>query len=99
MKLRQFVKNRWLELRIGASTYFSYLVAFVSLVLLISVKFPDTGILTYVVFAILLSSGEIAIGHFHLKVQQTTDVKLQFGWLKEETAKEVVRLLKEEKLV
>lgn len=89
----QWVKNRWIELRIGTSSYLAYVYSFASLVLLISLRFTNTQPIEFVGLAAVLIGLGIIAGHFHLKWQQTTDVRKQYDWMIEE----IVRRVKEEK--
>ncbi len=91
--MKQFIKNRWMELRIGSSSYFSYLYSFTTLVIVISLRFTNLPLPFYVGLALSIIGSGIVVGHFHLKWQQQTDVRLQYAWMIDE----IVRRVKEEK--
>lgn len=95
-----FVRQRWLELRMGYSSYLAYLVAFVNLMLLISLRFTflstwgyGYGTLIASVFVLgALSSVALVLGNLHLRWQQRTDARLEYQWVVDEL---ILRMKKE----
>ena len=98
----QWLKERWIELRIGNSSYFAYALAFFNLVILVSLRFDVTGV-NFFLLALGISTGVssagIVLGHLHLKHQQSTDLEKEFRWQIDETAKAVIKKLKDENLL
>lgn len=98
-------KKRWLELRMGYSSYLAYGLSFFNLMLLLSIRFGGffVGYIGTFVAAVLvfmgISTPAIVLGHLHLKHQQKTDILLEYETVIEETAKRVITKLKEEKVV
>ena len=96
MSFTHWVRARWLELRLGFSSYLAYAISFFNLVLLVSLRFGGSvGWVFYILLGLGLSAIAVTIGHAHLKVQQDIDVRMEYSWLVEETAKRTVELLKE----
>ena len=92
----QYWKDRWLELRLGFSSYVAYVISFFNLILLISLRFGGSvGWFFYIVLLFSLSAVAVTVGHIHLKHQQETDVKLEYEYIIEETANRVIKKLKE----
>ena len=96
--MKHWIQARWLEVRLGYSTYIAYALAFFNLIILISLRFNQTAsqsISTAIIILFGLSIIAVLIGHAHLKWQQSTDIRLEFEWMVEETANRVIRKMKE----
>ncbi len=79
MKVWEWVKRRWFDVRQGYSQYISIALAYVNFVLIISVKFPSESLtllmLTIGTAAVCVS---MAVGYLHRNHQMKTDMDSQF---------------------
>jgi hypothetical protein len=102
LNLKKWIRYRWTEMRWGFGNYLSLAVTFANFVLLVALKFDIQGIgfaLLTVGLFVSLSSVSVVFGFLHRRYQQDTDALLTYKAVIDETAKRVVKLLKEEKLV
>ena len=91
--MKQWIRERWKEMRWGAGIYLSLGVTFFNLILLISIRFQVYGSdflwLVVLLFA-GLSSFAVVIGHLHRIWQQDTDARLEYKAVIEDTVKKVM---------